>query len=46
MHNLNIICIITLKNYNFEYKEYYKNKSNAIASCSNDKTIKIWEETL
>ena len=45
-HNLNIICIITLKNYNFEYKEYYKNKSNAIASCSNDKTIKIWEGTL
>ena len=34
-HNNNIISIISIKNNN----DY----CNTIASCSNDKTIKIWE---
>ena len=38
-HNSNIICIISLKSNNL-------NKNNMIASCSNDKTIKIWEGNL
>ena len=37
-HNNNIINIISIKNNN----EYF----NAITSCSNDKTIKIWEGNL
>ena len=40
-HNSNIICIITLKNQNDSNFKY-----NSIASCSNDKTIKIWEGNL
>ena len=36
-HESNIICVISLKSNN--------NKNNMIASCSNDKTIKIWEES-
>lgn len=38
-HKSNIICIISLKGKND--KNNYK--CNSIASCSNDKTIKIWE---
>jgi WD40 repeat protein len=40
-HKSNIICLITLKNYNNDY-----NNQNSICSSSNDKTIKIWEGTL
>ena len=40
-HNSNIICIISLNN-----KDDNPNKSYSIASCSNDKTIKIWEGIL
>ena len=40
-HGSNIICIISLKSQN---DSYYK--KNSIASCSNDKTIKIWEGNL
>lgn len=40
-HKSNIICIITLKNYKDD-----NNKKNSICSCSNDKTIKIWEGSL
>ena len=38
-HNSNLICIVSL---NKQYNKHYQN--NEIASCSNDKTIKIWEE--
>ncbi len=37
-HSSNIICIIYLHN-----KRGYVNKRNSIASCSNDKTIKVWD---
>ena len=40
-HKSNIICLITLKNYNND-----NNNQNSICSSSNDKTIKIWEGTL
>ena len=40
-HNSNIICIISLNDNNDNPK-----KSGSIASCSNDKTIKIWEGIL
>ena len=40
-HESNIICLITLKNYNND-----NNNQNSICSSSNDKTIKIWEGTL
>ena len=40
-HNSNIICIISLNKQN---NKSYKFKE--IASCSNDKTIKIWEAIL
>ena len=40
-HKSNIICVITLKNN----KKENCNK-NSICSCSNDKTIKIWEGAL
>ena len=36
-HSMNIICIISLKCKN------RNNNNNCIASCSNDRTIKIWE---
>ena len=42
-HNSNIICLISLNNNN-KQKGQIKNPS-LIASCSNDKTVKIWEET-
>ena len=47
-HDSNIICIITLNYNNNKQKNnqnYVKNTS-LIASCSNDKTIKIWEEKI
>ena len=37
-HKSNIICLINLNNINNK-----SNKYNLITSCSNDKTIKIWE---
>ena len=40
-HNSNIICIVSLNKQN---NKSYKFKE--IASCSNDKTIKIWEAIL
>ena len=45
-HNSNIICVIPLK-YN-NRKENMNNSKNPtlIASCSNDKSLKIWEENL
>ena len=42
-HNSNIICLISLNNSNKQNSQI-KNPS-LIASCSNDKTVKIWEET-
>ena len=44
-HQLNIICIITLYKYNLDENKSNKDKS-FIASCANDKTIKIWEGIL
>lgn len=42
-HNSNIICLISLNN---SVKQNSLDKHLAlIASCSNDKTVKIWEET-
>lgn len=38
-HNSNIISLISLEYKNKSNNNYY----NTIASCSNDKTIKIWE---
>ena len=41
-HELNIICLISLK-----YQNQNDNENNQlIASCSNDKTIKIWKNNL
>ena len=41
-HELNIICLISLKYQN--ENDYEKNDYNElIASCSNDKSIKIWK---
>ena len=40
-HSLNIICIISLEN-----KNKYNDSYNYMASCSNDKTIKIWEGSI
>ena len=40
-HCLNIICIISLEN-----KNKYNDNYNYMASCSNDKTIKIWEGSI
>ena len=41
-HELNIICLISLK---YQNENDYENNGNneLIASCSNDKTIKIWK---
>ena len=39
-HTSNVICVITLKDNS------QNNKYDLIASCSNDKTIKIWEGKL
>ena len=39
-HTSNVICVITLKD------SRKNNKYDLIASCSNDKTIKIWEGKL
>ena len=44
-HDSNIICVISLNNNNQKNKNMnYMKKPLLIASCSNDKTIKIWEE--
>ena len=47
-HDSNIISIITI-NYNIKQKNNdndYVKKPALIASCSNDKTLKIWEEKI
>ena len=43
-HNSNIICLISL-NYNNKINSEQMNNPALLASCSNDKTVKIWEET-
>ena len=44
-HDSNIICVISLNNNNQKNPNLnYIKKPLLIASCSNDKTIKIWEE--
>ena len=46
-HDSNIICVIALNNNNNKNKNLRNNiikKPLLIGSCSNDKTIKIWEE--
>ena len=43
-HDSNIICVISLNNNNHKNQMNYMKKPLLIASCSNDKTIKIWEE--
>ena len=45
-HDSNIICVISLNNNNYKRKEQieYLKRPFLIASCSNDKTIKIWED--
>ena len=43
-HNSNIICLISL-NYNNKVNSQQIKNPALIASCSNDKTVKIWEET-
>ena len=45
-HESNIICVISLNNSTNKRKEQidYLKKPFLIASCSNDKTIKIWED--
>ena len=47
-HESNIICIITLKYSNNKQnnKKNYSKNTSLIASCSNDKTIKIWEQNI
>ena len=44
-HELNIICLISLKHQNENGNNDNGNKE-LIASCSNDKTIKIWQGNL
>ena len=45
-HDSNIICVITLNQSN-KYNNNQNMKNPAlIASCSNDKSIKIWEESI
>ena len=39
-HESNIICLISL---NYKNDDINNSKINYLASCSNDKTIKIWE---
>ena len=44
-HESNIICVISLNNNNQKSKTLnYMKQSLLIASCSNDKTIKIWAD--
>ena len=45
-HDSNVICIISLKYNNKNGNINYSRNPTLIASCSNDKTLKIWEENI